>query len=232
MEFAGKLIKGTIAGTYKNLILDVKFNDGSIQPVFCPETSCINNLYAKGADVWVSPADDERRRLKYEVQLINKGEGLILANPRYISQLFAEAFDEGILTDFDQYKYLRRIEYGEDVMRAHFELSDDRGEKCYVYAVGIYNKLGPYVVFPSYINFYEMEMFDELKKLRAKGYKTAVVMIALRMDCLEAKFVWNLDQIAAARIFDEAKSGLNFFCYGCNINQKSVTITQKVKILY
>lgn len=232
LDFAKNLIKGNIVSIYKNLILDVKLKDERVISAFCPEIDYMNNLYIKGVDVWLSENNDPRRKLKYEVQMINKGEGLIMVNSTHIKDLFIEAFNNAVLTDFSQYNRLRKIEHGEDVAYANFEFSNNKGEKCYAYVTGFYNKVGPYVVFPSFINFYEMEMFAELRDLRAKGYKTAVVLIASRMDCLEAKFVWNIDQVAAAKIFDEAKNGLNFFCYGCNIDQRSVIISQKMKILY
>lgn len=232
VDFANTLIKGNILTTYKNLILDVKLKDCSVVSAFCPEIDYMNNLYVKGVDVWLSENEDAHRKLKYEVQMINKGEGLILVNSTHIKDLFVEAFNVGILTDFSQYNSLRKIEHGEDVVYANFEFSNSKGEKCYAYVINIYNKVGPYVVFPSFINFYEMEMFAELRSLRKNGYKTAVVLIASRMDCVEAKFVWNIDQVAAAKSFDEAKNGLNFFCYGCNVDQRSVTISKKMKILY
>lgn len=232
LDFAKNLIRGTILNTYKNLILDVKLKDGSVVSAFCPEIDYMNNLYIKGIDVWLSKSENTLRKLEYEVQVINKGEGLIMVNSTHIKDLFIEAFNNGVLIDFSQYNNLRKIEYGEDVEYANFEFSNKKGEKCYAYVISIYNKVGPYVVFPSFINFYEMEMFAELRSLRKKGYKTAVVLVASRMDCVEAKFVWNIDQVAAAKSFDEAKNGLNFFCYGCNIDQRSVTISKKMKILY
>lgn len=232
MNLPENLIKGVISDIYKDVIMDVKLPDDTVVPAFCPEIDYIKNLYAKGVEVWMSSVSHPQRHLKYEIQLINKGDGLILVNPCYIEDLFVEAFHAGILSDFSEYTDLRKIEYGESVVRANFEFSKGRNKKCYVYLVGINNKIGPNVVFPSYISFYEMEMFEELRQLRKKGHETAVVLIVPRMDCSGVKFVWSLDQIAAAKIFDEAKNGLNFFCYGCNINQRSVTISKKIKILY
>ena len=57
-------------------------------------------------------------------------------------------------------------------------------------------------------------------------------MIVPRNDCIEAKFSWNLDPRAAAKIYDEAKNGLEFVCYGCKLDKNSVSIAEKMKILY
>lgn len=232
MNFSGELIKGVIEGSYKNLILDVRLENGDVVPVFCPELDYRQNLYIKGVEIYVTPVFDPRRYLKYETQLINKGEGLIMVNPSYADKLFSEAFDAGVLTDFSAYTRRHRVEYGDEVQYSNFILSGNQDRKCYVYVVNIYNKQGPNVVFPSFINFFEMEMFDELRRMRGQGHETAVMLIVPRMDCADIKFSWNIDPMAAAKIFDEAKNGLKFCGYGCNITDKSVSITRKMKILY
>ena len=77
-----------------------------------------------------------------------------------------------------------------------------------------------------------LAVYGEVVAGAAKGAETAVLLLATRMDCLAAKFSWEVNPIAAAKIYDEAKNGLKFFCYGCNIDNKSISITKKMKILY
>ena len=134
--------------------------------------------------------------------------------------------------ELKKYTFADRVDGSFATRNINYELSNDAGEKCYVYLVGIYNKKGADVVFPTMLNFYEMELFDEMRRLREKGAETAAVLLVTRMDCLAAKFSWDVNPIAAAKIYDEAKNGLNFFCYGCNIDNKSISITKKMKILY
>lgn len=232
MEFNDRLIRGVIVKSYKNLILDVKFREGNVVPVFCPEMDYMQSLYTPGTEVWVTKNRDQRRRLRYECQIINSGGGLIMVNPNYVDELFLEAFEKGLIEDLWEYKYADRVEGDFSTRNINFELSNDEGKKCYVYLISIYNKKGPYAVFPSTINFFEMELFDEFRQLRTQGHQTAVVLLTTRMDCVEAKFSWDINPMAAARIFDEAKNGLKFFCYGCNIDNKSISLTRKMKILY
>lgn len=76
-----------------------------------------------------------------------------MINPTYAEVLLEEAFSAGLLTDFSAYNRLRRVDESDDVSYAQLEFSNEREEKCYVYAVSIYNKQGACVVFPSFINF-------------------------------------------------------------------------------
>ncbi len=82
------------------------------------------------------------------------------------------------------------------------------------------------------VNFFELEMFEEMGYLRAKGYETYAFMIVPRADCQDIRFSWKYSPLAAAKIFDEAKNGLNFIGYGCNIDKKSVTLSHLMTIQY
>ena len=113
-----------------------------------------------------------------------------------------------------------------------FELSNPQGEKCFVFVTNIYQKQGSSAVFPSEVNFFEFEMFEEMQQLRLKGFKTCVFMIVSRTDCYDIRFSWKLSPFAAGKIFEEAKNGLNFIGYGCNITKMSVTLSHNIPILY
>jgi len=232
MNFPADLVKGKIVKSYKNLILDVDIGSGGIIPAFCPELDAKQNIYVSGAEVWLLPGNVSGRRLMYETLMINKGEGQIMISPVYTETLVEEAFSCGKLTGFSAYDSLRRIEADDEVSYANLVFSNSREEKCYVYAVTIYNKQGGNAVFPSFINFFEMEMFREFARLRKQGHETRVVLIVPRMDCAGIKFTWNISPVAAAKIYDEAKNGLKFCGYGCTITSQSVKITEELKILY
>ena len=75
MEFGDRLIRGEIVKSYKKLILDVKFREGGVVPVFCPELDYMQNLYVPGTEIWVVKNRDQRRRLRYECQIVNSGGG-------------------------------------------------------------------------------------------------------------------------------------------------------------
>ncbi len=229
MEFDEEVIKAEVVRRYKRLIVDIKLRDDSIVPAFCSDENIYPNLYNKGADLWVSRIKSKFRKLRYEVQAINKGDGWVMVNQRIVPKLFVEAFKTRKMSDFSQYTKIRHMTLADKLPHLDFELSNNQ-EKCYVSLRPIYNKQDGKAVFPSKVNFFDMEMFEEMKQMRAHGFRTVVVLIVPRMDCLETKFSWNIDPISAARIFEEAKNGLEFVCYGCNLDKKSITIANKMNI--
>ena len=75
-------------------------------------------------------------------------------------------------------------------------------------------------------------MLEELKKKLNEGAKACVFIIVPRQDCLSAKFLWNLNPVAAAAIFEAAKKGIDFVCYGCRIEKNRIEIDKKMEIIY
>ena len=233
MIYKENLIPAKIVGSYKNLILDVELEDGDLVHAFCPETDFKQQLYPIGATALLSKSADGRRKVPYVCQMTDSGSGLIFVNYKYKNQLFIEAFSKGVLdADFGAYSSMREIKNEDMQQIANFELQAKDGRKAYVYVVNIFNKVNDDVVFPSTINFFELEMFNQLRQMREEGAETYVFLIVPREDCSAARFVWSQDPIAAAKIFDEVKSGLKFCCYRCKVTQKSVAIDKKLEIVY
>ena len=231
MEIRSGLLSAEVVKKQNSLVIDAKLPEGNIVPTFCASAE-IASLCTPKSKIILTPKEQPECRLKYEVEFINKSNSWILANPSYRKQLFKEAFENKILKDFIQYDSCRIVEDDEGLNYADFELTSTSGNKCMIFIDCIYGKEEMSAIFPAQRNFFEFAMFDEMQKLRSRGFQTFVFMLVMRSDCQNAKFSWKLDPIAAANVFEAAKNGLNFVCYGCNINKKSVTISKKMDILY
>lgn len=231
LDYNYKLLKATVEEVYNDLIIDAKLNDGQVFPAFCGALEAAE-MCAKGTTVWLKRTSKNKRLIKYNVSFVQTPEGIVFANPKYNKQLFQEAFEKGALTDFADYDECRQLPDKDNASGLDFELTGKNGKKCYVFVTSVYNKQNGCAVFPHAINFFEMKMIEAMEQKRRLGAETCIFMIVPREDCVSAKFVWNLDPHAAASMFDAAKSGLNFLCYGCKISKDNIEIDRKMEILY
>ncbi len=231
MQITSDLTTAKVIGKYNRLILDVELENKSVIPVFC---SCydVAEMCQVGTIVYISKRKNNKLRLEYEVEFVVQDTKLVYAHPNRNNDLFAEAFNNGKIPELSEYNQCRRVETSDKLAHIDFVLSNSRGEKCFVFITNIYKKIGSDVVFPSEINFFELEMFEEMEQLRIQGHKTCVFMIVPRSDSYSIHFSWKLSPLAAGKIFEEAKNGLNFIGYGCNINKMSVTLSDNIPILY
>lgn len=231
VEISNTLIKAEVAATYNGVILDAKFADDSLKPVFCSAYDVVQ-MCAPGTAIYVRCNAAKNRKVVHELELVEQNGSLIYGRPNRNNDLFEEAFNAGTLTEFAQYSRCRRLEPDDHLPHVDFELSADNGAKCFVFVTNVYHKHGGSAVFPMEVNFFEMEMFEEMRRLREQGHKTCVVMIVPRADCHDIHFSWKYSPLAAAKIFDAAKNGLNFIGYGCNITKKIVTLSNLLPIVY
>lgn len=230
-EIAANLIKATVVGKYNGVIIDAKFADGSVRPIFCSAYDIVQ-MCVPGTVVYAGSTAGKCRKIPYELEFIEQNGGLIYGCPNRNNDLFEEAFNERRIPEFAAYSLCRRLDAADHLPHIDFELSSPGGDKCFVFVTNVYHKFGAGAVFPTEVNFFEMEMFEEMQELRAQGHKTCVFMIMPRTDCNEIHFSWKYSPLAAAKIFDAAKNGLNFIGYGCNIDKKRVTLSQIIPIVY
>ena len=88
MDFNTDLIRAEVVGRYKRLIVDVKLRDDTVVPAFCSDDNLFPNLYVKGAEVWIAKIKSKFRKLRYEIYMVNKGDGLVMGN--FTQQHFCE----------------------------------------------------------------------------------------------------------------------------------------------
>lgn len=225
------VISAQVVGRYNHLIIDAKLPDASIVPVFCSSYD-IAEMCQEGRCIYISKRTSTEYNIPYEIEFVLLDTGMVYAKPNNNNNLFEEAFRSGIITEFSQYTECRKIGSEDKLPHIDFELSNSSNEKCFVFVTNIYKKQADNAVFPGKINFFELEMLETMRYLRAQGYMTYVFMIVPRMDCNNIRFIWNEAPLAAGKIFEEAKNGLNFVGYSCNIKKMSVTISNVMPILY
>ena len=231
MEYNYKLLKATVENVCCNLLIEAKLDDGQKVSAFCGAPD-IAEQCVEGSIIWLKRTSNPHRLVKYNVAFIEVGETIIFANPKYDKHLFLEAFENNIIQEFDIYDECLSLEDDESTCGIDFMLSNSNGDKCFVYATSIYLKRESHAVFPHTINFFEMKIFEEMIKRKKQGAKVYVFLIVPRMDCVDAKFVWDISTLASGAVYNAAQDGVEFICYGCDINKDCVRIDHKLDILY
>ena len=71
-----------------------------------------------------------------------------------------------------------------------------------------------------------------MMKIKKRGIDVCVFLIAPREDCLDAKFIWDMDSLASGAVYNAAQNGIEFICYGCNIKKNCIEVDHKMNIVY
>lgn len=229
MKFADKLIHAVIVSRYKRLIIDVKLDNGEIVSAYCPDFNTEYSNYNEGASVWISRNYEAKKKLKYNIEMVDNGNGLVYIDQTYGKDLVIEAYNKGLieeLRDYDHYEILEN-NYNCDI---EIEFSNNEGEKFYISSVFVLSKRSYQAIFPVNATFADLKLLDKMSNKVAEGHRAAIFLIIPRMDCTSARFIWDIRPHSAAAIYKNAKNGVEFICYGCNIDTKGVDIKNKLEI--
>ncbi len=108
MKFPDPLIPGTLIRRYKRFLADVELADGTTVTAHCANPGSMLGVKEPGSDVWLSPARNPDRKLRYTWELICVGEAWVGINTAHPNRLVEEAIEDGTIAELAGYGALRR----------------------------------------------------------------------------------------------------------------------------
>lgn len=125
MKFPDDLIEGRLVRRYKRFMADVLLPDGSEITAHCPNTGSMRGCQPDQARVWLTPANNPKRKLQYTWELVETapGELACINTSRANGQARAAIGDDRIpaLAGYPQIK--AEVRYGAEKSRIDLWLS-------------------------------------------------------------------------------------------------------------
>ena len=132
MKFPDPLIRGTLIKRYKRFLTDVELEDGSVVVAHCANPGSMLSVNDAGAEVWLSPARNPERKLKFTWELIRIGRSLVGINTALPNALVEEAIQNNVISELSGYESIRReVKYGKN-SRIDLLLESPKQPPCYV----------------------------------------------------------------------------------------------------
>ena len=98
MKFTSSLIKGKLIKRYKRFFADIEVNNKVVLS-HCPNTGSMLGLLNKGNDVWISKADDPKRKLKYSLEIIKANKNLVGVNTHMANKIVSHGLDNNLINE-------------------------------------------------------------------------------------------------------------------------------------
>ena len=225
MKFTNSLIKGKLIKRYKRFFVDVEVNNKVIT-AHCPNTGSMLGLLNKGNDVWVSKADDPKRKLKFTLEMIKFNKKITGVNTHRANRIVEHGLRNKLFKEFVSVKNIK----------SEFKYSDDTRFDflCDKYLVEVknvtLNRESDIAEFPDAITVRGSKHLKKLTESIKLGYKPYVLFLVQIQNISKFRIAKDIDSDYYNNFIEAKKKGLNFIAYRCKLNSKEIVIEKKILI--
>lgn len=234
MKFPDPLIQGRLIRRYKRFMADVELASGNVVTAHCANSGSMLSVADPGAEVWLSPARNPDRKLKYTWEMIRVGRTLVGVNTHLPNGIVADAIEAGRIPELKGYGSLRReVKYGDNCrIDILLEKAPGEGEKCYVEVKSVTMKrdLGHAkpVEFPDAVTARGTKHLAELANMVRLGHRAVMMYLVQRADSPGFAIAADIDPEYAKGLAAARATGVEILCYGCRLTKRDIKITGPV----
>lgn len=219
-----KMVAGTFLARPNRFIAHVEIN-GRTEVCHVKNTGRCRELLPPGAKVWCQVSDDPKRKTKYDLITVQKGERLINMDsqaPNAAAKEWLLSGGLGAVTDL-------RPETTHGDSRFDFSFALD-GKKCYLEVKGVTLENDGICAFPDAPTERGVKHLKGLTQAAAEGYG-AYVLFVIQMENVE--YLCPNDQTDPAfgtALRAAAAAGVKVLAMDCHITENTMTIQRPVPV--
>ena len=236
MRFPRKLQKGILIKRYKRFLADVELENGDLITAHCANPGAMLGLKEPGQTVWLSPATNPKRKLKFSWELVELKDDktLVGINTSHPNTLIEEAILNGTITQLQGYQTLKReVKYGQN-SRIDILLSDHKEtpEKlCYAEIKNVHLLRKPGLAeFPDSVTSRGAKHLNELSNMVKEGYRAVMIYCIQRTDAKTFALAQDIDPTYATAFAKATENGVEAYAYSCQITPTEITVTKELPI--
>lgn len=234
MKFEHPLIPGKLIKRYKRFLTDVELDTGEVVTAHCANSGSMLSVNEPGARVWLSPANDPKRKLKFTWELIQLGDAMVGINTQHPNRLVADAIEAGAIAELTGYDSLKReVKYGKN-SRIDILLQSDDKPKCYVEVKNTTMRRdltpGAPAEFPDSVTARGAKHLVELSDMVREGHRAVMFYLVQRDDADAFTVAADIDPTYAGHLTDSMEAGVEVVAYTCRITPEDIVVTDPVKV--
>ena len=231
MKFPLPLRRATLVRRYKRFLSDHRFDDGSTVTAHVANPGAMTGLIDEGAETWLSPAANPKRKLPFSWEMVRIGQGLVGVNASRPNGLAEEAIQAGAIPPLARYETLRReVAYGER-SRVDFLLEAANRPPCYVEVKNVHLKRGPAAEFPDSVTARGTKHLRELAAVAEAGARAVMLYVVQREDCDRFTLAADIDPTYAAAFAEARASGVEALAYACRLSTEGITVDRPLPVV-
>jgi len=230
MKFENQLIAGVFIKRYKRFFVDIKIKE-KIITAHCPNTGSMKGLLDKGNRVWITKSNNEKRKLKYTLQIIEAGKNKVGVNTHLTNKIVLEGLNNNFFKDFSKKVIIKPEQKFELDTRFDF-LINDRNKKSYIEVKNVtLSREQKLAEFPDAVTSRGAKHINDLIKAIKKGYKSYLFFIIQREDCTKFTIAKDIDPEYAKLLTLALKNKVKILCFDCKFSSKGIKLNNQIKFI-
>ncbi|MEM7170289.1 MAG: DNA/RNA nuclease SfsA [Pseudomonadota bacterium] len=232
MKFPDPLISGRLVRRYKRFLSDVELSDGSVVVAHCANSGSMLGLTEPGYPVWLSPARNPERKLKFTWELVDVGDSLVGINTSLPNGIVAEAIANKKIREVAAYEGIRKeVRYGKN-SRIDILLEQDGLANCYVEVKSVtLSRDKGLAEFPDAVTKRGAKHLSELSDMVAQGHRAVMFFLVQRSDCKKVDIAEDIDPDYKAAFAAAVGAGVEVLAYDCDLTNKGIQLRQSLPVI-
>ncbi|MDJ0609943.1 MAG: DNA/RNA nuclease SfsA [Kiloniellales bacterium] len=231
MRFPDPLLPGRLLRRYKRFLADVRLETGEEVTAHCANPGSMMGLAEPDSPVWLSPARNPDRKLRYSWELVARDGALVGINTAHPNTIVAEALADGSLPALSGYQRIRReVRYGQN-SRVDFLLESDQGPPCYLEVKSVTLKRGDGPAeFPDAVTKRGAKHLAELSEIARAGARAVMFFLVQREDCAYMEVADDIDPAYGRALRDAAGQGVELHCHACTLSPQAIELDRRLAL--
>ncbi len=225
MMFPHPLEPGKLLRRYKRFLADVRLADGQEVTAHCANPGRMLGLLEPEAPVWLSPAANPTRKLRWSWELVEADGGLVGINTAWPNRIAREGIEAGAVPELTGYPTIRpEVRYGRN-SRIDLLLEGEGRPPCYVEVKNVHlRRNGDLAEFPDAVTARGAKHLVEMADMVAQGARAVMFYLVQRMDCRRFALAEDIDPGYAEAFRRARAAGVEALCYDCDLTPQGIQL--------
>lgn len=226
------LLPGVLLRRYQRFLADVRLESGETITAHCANTGSMLGVNVPGSRVWLSRADNPKRKLAYTWEIVEAGPGVLVGiHTGRANGLVREALERGLVPELAGFSGVR----GEARLSQHSRtdlLLDFAGRPCFVEVKSVTAAAEEGEgFFPDAVSARAEKHLRELMEQVAQGARAAVVFCVQRGDVARVRPARHIDPAFATALGQAARAGVELYALGAAPSPLEICLERRLEVV-
>ncbi len=225
------LLRGRLIKRYKRFLADIQLDSGKSVTAHCPNSGSMKVCSEPGRPVYISEADNPKRKLKFTWEIIDMGTSLVGVNTQVPNRLVAHSISKGQVPELSGYDELKREVTTSPGSRLDIGLyHKEDAPSCFVEVKNCTMVTDGLAMFPDAVTTRGLKHLNELIRLKKEGHRAVIFYLIQRSDAKRFKPAAQIDPNYAEGLQAAVVAGVEALAYDVIIDLEQIRLNRRLSI--